>query len=320
MDTITKRIDNVTEIPEEYRQTILPPPPSVKVELTSRCNHACKYCAHGRGYSKKQWSDMDFELFKRIAKQIRDAGVEELGVFYIGESTLYPRLVDAVKYAKQIGFPYVFLTTNGVLMTEKKARELMEAGLDSLKFSVNYFTPQQYWTLTGMAFSVFDRIVENIKKTYEVREEGNYKTRLYASSIMYWDPTMYDSEYQEAEKFLDEHIRPYVDEHYWLPLLSFGDSPTQTRVNGGQAMVGNPGRLGNMRPPLPCWAVFREGHVTHDGKLTACCFDASDSWVMADLKEVDFMKGWNSEEFQKLREAHLKGNVRGTPCERCIYG
>jgi len=39
---------------------------------------------------------------------------------------------------------------------------------------------------------------------------------------------------------------------------------------------------------------------------------------MGDLKTQSFMEAWHSDPFQKLREAHLKGDIRGTPCEGCI--
>jgi hypothetical protein len=30
------------------------------------------------------------------------------------------------------------------------------------------------------------------------------------------------------------------------------------------------------------------------------------------------MEGWNSFEFRKLREAHLRKDVTGTPCQDCV--
>jgi hypothetical protein len=36
---------------------------------------------------------MDLSLFKRITKEMRDAGVEEIGVFYLGESFMAPNLL-----------------------------------------------------------------------------------------------------------------------------------------------------------------------------------------------------------------------------------
>ena len=39
---------------------------------------------------------------------------------------------------------------------------------------------------------------------------------------------------------------------------------------------------------------------------------------MGDLVTQSFMDAWNSSSFVKLREAHLKKDVRGTVCEKCI--
>jgi hypothetical protein len=67
--------------------------------------------------------------------------------------------------------------------------------------------------------------------------------------------------------------------------------------------------------------VFTEGHVTADGKLSACCFDANANWTMGDLAQQSFMDAWTSLPFLKLRAAHLNLDVRGTVCEQCIaYG
>ena len=118
---------------------------------------------------------------------------------------------------------------------------------------------------------------------------------------------------------LVEEIRPFVDEHYWLPLYSMGSVATQREEElGYRPIAGNQGRIGALREPLPCWSAFTEGHITHEGKLSACCFDAGDKWVMADLKQVSFMDGWNSDSFVKLRAAHLRKDVKGTICESCV--
>ena len=305
--TITERIDRTTFIPEEYRHTVIPMPKSVKVELTSRCNYKCSFCAHG--HLKGKGVDMDLGFFKCLVQGIREAGVEELGVFYIGESMLYPHLVEAVRYAKEIGFPYVFLTSNGSLATVPLLQALMSAGLDSLKWSLNFSDPMQFREIAGVKQSVFERVLANIKAARALRDIGGYKTRLYASSIRY------DGEqFQRMEKVVQD-VLPYVDEHYWLPLYSFGGVTGDTK-----SVAGNPGRHDAMRPPLPCWSVFKEGHVTCDGMLSACCFDSSNAWAMADLTEVPFAEGWNSIAFQYLRGRHLDGDVHDTPCETCIYG
>jgi hypothetical protein len=189
----------------------------------------------------------------------------------------------------------------------------MEAGLDSLKFSMNNADEAQFRKVAQVKGKLFRDAVTNLKEARRVRDAGNFPCGLYASSIRY------DGEQQERMQALVDEILPCVDEHYWLPLYSMGALTVEREKElGYRPIAGNQGRLGALREPLPCWSLFTEGHITYDGKLSACCFDAGDRWIMADLNQVPFMQGWKSVAFQELRKAHLKRDVAGTICENCV--
>ena len=306
--TITERIDAITLIPEDYRSATPPIPKSVKIELTARCDFNCFFCASGKRLRDK--NDMPWEMFTRLADEMVEAGVKELGMFYLGESFLYPALPEAIKYAKDIGFEYVFLTTNGRMATPFNLGACFEAGLDSLKFSFNNADGEQLAEVAGIKAKTFDVIVKNMEEARQIRDLGGYKCGLYASSIHY------DGDQHEKMQAAVDKILPFVDEHYWLPL--YGQADLTSGENDTAPVAGNPGRLDNMRPPLPCWAVFTEGHITYDGHLSACCFDHDGRFNMGDLKEMSFSDAWHSQKFQDLRTANLACDVTGTACEQCI--
>ena len=134
--TITERIDAITAIPDDYRMPTPPCPRSVKIELTARCDMQCFFCASAMKLRDKR--DMDWDFLTGLLAKLRLAGVEEIGLFYLGESFLFRRLAEAVAHARKLGFPYIFLTTNGRLATPERVRACLEAGLDSLKFSFNW--------------------------------------------------------------------------------------------------------------------------------------------------------------------------------------
>jgi MoaA/NifB/PqqE/SkfB family radical SAM enzyme len=318
MALITERIDSITRIPPEYQHAALPAPKSVKIEISPRCNYRCGFCAVRTREQQPRW-DMDFDLFKRVTREMREAGVEEIGVFYLGESFMNPRLLaDCIKYLKAVvGMPYVFLTSNASMAFPEAVDACMSAGLDSLKWSVNAADQAQFEQIMAVSGKLFERALGNIEAAWKVRTQKGYRTGLYASSIRY------DGAQQEKmETLLESRVKPYVDQHYWLPLYSMGAFATQREEQlGYRPTAGNQGRIGALRDPLPCWSAFTEGHVTAEGKLSACCFDATSSWTMGDLNEQSFMDAWNSPAFVKLREAHLRKDVRGTVCEKCIaYG
>ena len=308
---ITSRIDAVTRIPADRLLARPPAPRAVKIELTSECNYRCGYCAHRLRLKKR--GEMEWGLYTRLVGEMVDAGVEELGLFFIGESFICEWLPEAIAFAKGRGIRYAFLTTNGSLATPDKVLKCFEAGLDSLKFSMNNADAEQFHEIARVKKKLFDDSIANLKAARRVRDDGRFPCGIYASSIQY------DGAQQVRMQKLVNEILPYVDEHYWLPLYSMGNLAKEREAElGYKPIAGNQGRIGALREPLPCWSAFTEGHITHDGKLSACCFDAGDKWTMADLNEVAFLDGWNSTEFQALREAHLRKDVGGTVCADCV--
>lgn len=312
---ITDHIDRITLIPEDRRRTELPAPKSVKIELTGRCNYRCAFCAL-RTRSVQPKSDMDWSLFQRITTEMRRAGVEEIGPFFLGESFMAPELLEkAIRWCKtDLGFPYIFLTTNGSLADAEIVDKLMDAGLDSLKFSVNFHGQDQFREVAGVSARWWLKSLSHLREARSVRDKGGYTCGIYASSILFDDDQAH-----KMEGLLEWAVRPYVDEHYFLPLYSMGSLATKREEElGYRPIAGNQARIGALRDPLPCWSAFTEGHVTAQGKLSACCFDADSRWEMGDLNDSSFMESWNSEKFQALRLAHLGEDVSGTVCQECV--
>ena len=314
--SITSRIDAITLIPEEYRAITPPCPRSAKIELTARCNYGCAFCA--RSLKLRDHKDMAWTLFERLLPELRAAGVEEIGMFYLGESFLSPWLEDAIGYAKhECGFPYVFLTTNGSLATPERIDSCMRAGLDSLKFSYNFADIEQFRAIAGVKDGLFADMKSNILAARAVRDrvfaETGHRCGLFASYIDY------DGDHGERMRDAIADIVGVVDEVYALPLYSQADLVAASeRARGWTVTPGNRGRVGALREPIPCWALFTEAHITYEGKLSACCFDHDGRFHMGDLKTSGFLEAWRSAPFARLRAAHLSGDVSGTVCETCV--
>lgn len=315
--TITERIDAITHLPPERLATVVPAPKSVKIELTGRCNFACSFCARADGL--RQQADMDPEFFRRIIGEMRECGVEELGLFYLGESFLCKWLPDAVKWAKDAGYPYVFLTTNGSLATRARVEQCFRAGLDSLKFSYNFADVYQFAEVTKVKPELFAKVQMNISDAREVRDlveaETGHRCGIYASYIQYDDAQM------ERMRPMIGWLTEQVDEVYALPLYNqagFCTKKIAEQQEGWVPTAGNMGRVGALVQPLPCWALLSEGHISWDGHLTGCCFSHTEEFDFGDLNTTSFLEAWNSPAAQVLRAANLAKDVRGTACEHCV--
>lgn len=307
--SISQRVESATRLTDAVRSATPPFPRSAKIELVARCDFDCFFCASSK--HPRAAADMSQESFQRIALRLRRLGVAELGLFYLGESFLCDWLPDAVRYAKEVcGYPYVFLTTNGYTATPKRVRECMESGLDSLKFAFNWCGPDQFEAVTRRPQEHYLTVLANLRAARTARDEveqaNGHRCALYASSLVY------DARQPGRMAGALAGIEPLVDEHYWLPLLGHRGLPGE-----GGCTAAVPVKA------LPCSPLFTEAHVTADGRLSACPLDASPRFQVGDLEHdtLTLTHAWRSPAFQALREAHLKGDVRGTVCSKCIaYG
>ena len=308
MTTIMDRIDEHTHVPAERLVEAPPFPSSIKIEITSRCNFACSYCASKR--QLRPQGDIDKAFLQRILREAKSVGVREIGMFLLGESLLVKELPEYVRYAKeQAGIEYVFITTNGSLATPERATALVDAGLDSLKFSINAGSRGRYKEMHGV--DAFDKVLANIKWLYDFRKARNLeKPRISVSSIGM------GKGFDETDK-LREMVKPFVDDFYLLPLYNQGGHVG----HGGAGIVGNPGRLENMVPPTPCWTIFNSSRITWNGRLTACSFDHDTRFEIADLNKVSLVEAWHNPKFVDLRKRHLSGDkeaLRTSLCAKCL--
>jgi len=71
------------------------------------------------------------------------------------------------------------------------------------------------------------------------------------------------------------------------------------------------------RPNRPCPSLFTEAAIGYDGRVSACPYDHDRRFAMGSLECETFLECWHDERFQRLREAHLANDLRGTPCQGC---
>ena len=82
----------------------------------------------------------------------------QVGFYATGEPFILPDLADYIRNAKDIGYTYVYLTSNGALATPERVREVIDAGLDSIKFSINAPQKKLYKFIHGK--DDFDTVLE----------------------------------------------------------------------------------------------------------------------------------------------------------------
>jgi organic radical activating enzyme len=146
--------------------TRVPPlPVRLWIESTSRCNLRCGYCPN-KDIEKADHGFMDLDLFKSIIDQVADHAYD-VNLFHRGEPTMHPRLPEMVAYARQKGL-YTRIHTNITLLSEKKARALLDAGLDYMSCSFDGYTKEMYEK--NRVGAKFDWALDHLRRFLELKK------------------------------------------------------------------------------------------------------------------------------------------------------
>jgi MoaA/NifB/PqqE/SkfB family radical SAM enzyme len=135
------------------------------IVLNYACQARCRFCSQDFEWRKSP----NLMPFKLVAEKMylayRD-GYRRLG-FTGGEPTLRKDLGKLIALATRIGFHYVRIQTNGLrLADEAYARELAEAGLAFVKFSIHGHDAETHDALTLVpgSFDACVKAAENLKR------------------------------------------------------------------------------------------------------------------------------------------------------------
>ena len=137
------------------------------MDLTNRCNLTCPVCfanANAAGYLYEP----DFDTVRKMLQALRDqrpvAG--RIVQFSGGEPTIYPRFLDALRMAKEMGFSHTQVATNGLKFTDLAfAEQCKEAGLHTLYLQFDGVCDDVYRRTRGE--SLWEKklqCIENVKK------------------------------------------------------------------------------------------------------------------------------------------------------------
>ena len=119
-----------------------PPLAKVYVEPTSLCNLNCRTCV--RHSWQEPGGTMPMPTYRRLIEGLREVPtLRKVSFWGFGEPLLHPDIVEMVSLAKDLG-AQTEIITNGLLLDPPKALALVEAGLDTIVFSIDGATPAAY--------------------------------------------------------------------------------------------------------------------------------------------------------------------------------
>lgn len=290
-------------------------PASFSIEPTNFCNLKCPECPSGLGKLTRPLGLLDPEVFKGLIDDIKDHSFY-IQLFFQGEPYINKRLPEMIKYAVT-NKVYVAISTNGLLIDEKKVEKILDNPPDKLIFSIDGLDEETYQNYrVGGTFAKADeglklllkrKLERGLKKPFvelqfivmkanekQIPDVLKYGRELGVNKVAL--KTMQVSSYENAVQYLPE------DPKYRRYILKDGEVKMKGKMKDH------------------CFALWRTSVVTWDGKVVPCCFDKDAHYVLGNIRETKFEEIWRSGPYNKFRAQILK-NRKGTDmCLNCTEG
>lgn len=304
---VSERYKNKYRHIDENVFSIIPPVPTrnMILEVTNRCNHNCIFCYQQKMTTPKQ--DIDMNLALRVLREAYDLGGREVGFSKSGEPFLNLDLDIYIREAAKLGYEYIYLTTNGAKADVSRVKSAVEAGLNSIKFSINAINASEYKFIHGV--NDFDKAYKNLQDVYKYREDYNKEFKIFVSYV----ETKYTL-HQRTEIY--NLFQPYCDEVLIVAAWNLGgyNPEVRTKLNTSEMDVDY-----DSSRHVPCPVPFNALTITANGFLTGCCLECQNYLAVADLNKMSLKEAWECDIFQNFRKQHISKEIKGLACENCIY-
>jgi radical SAM protein with 4Fe4S-binding SPASM domain len=269
-------------------------PITLIVENTAKCNFKCPMCPREFGYYPPE--DFDFRLFKQVIDEIK--GQTEL-VFPWGggEPLMNPELGKMVRYCKDAGI-YTVVSTNASLLNEERSRELIRSGLDNLILAFDGTTPEVYEKYRKGGD--FHQVRDNILRFLEIKRELRSEIFTVLQMVR-----------------LPENQHQVGDFHRMWSI----DGVDEVRIKEDEIVIPEVAlkeRVEHERRRHPCYQLWQgPPTINYKGDFYPCCHTWR-SEPFGNVYEQSVYDLWNSEAMQKMRQAHLDGDLSDYPdCQDC---
>ncbi|MBA7617846.1 GTP 3',8-cyclase [subsurface metagenome] len=285
----------------KFRPKVLDFPPMLIVETSSYCNLSCIHCPRTE-VAKKYDSfegNMKFNLYKKIINEMSQYKYTTLRPFGRGEALINPDISRMIKYAKEKGIHKVWLNTNGTLLSVKKSKELLEAGIDRLEVSIDAATRETFKKIKGK--DKYDLVVKNTIECCRLKKELNAKTEIVVSFV---ESSMNTLDKDTFIKFW----KNYTDQVCIRPVHQHGALVSNQRISKEK----------KEKERLPCSILWERVEINYYGGLNYCEFDWENREKMGNVEKSSIKEIWNSKKYKQLRRLHIEKRFSEIPlCSIC---
>ncbi|MCP4757605.1 MAG: radical SAM protein [Proteobacteria bacterium] len=263
-------------------------PKYIQIETTIICNATCWFCPQKKATRRPKI--MEERVWKKIVDDTRDLGIT-YRPFLLNEPFVDNRMAEIIRYIKQDPTAKVELNSNGAALTPGKSDEIIEAGIDKIKFSVDGIRRKTFDESRGISY---DKVYANVAYFIEAANAADQEILTSLRMIKFPGTEEEQAEYRE----------------YWEAF-----NPTAIEFT---ELYRYPWEGQTKSLNLPCIKIVEEMFFYVDGRATLCCWDTAERQTLGDVNEASVLDIWNGDPLDRCRRLLDKGKRADIPlCSRC---
>lgn len=271
--------------------------PEVRYEVTDHCNATCIMCPRDKHEHAREHGIMNQELYEKSIDEVVLLGAEKVVLTGFGEPMLDKKLELKIKYAKSKGLS-TYIISNGSVLNSKRARTILEAGLDEIR--VSFYGMQEKSYNSVMKGLDFNKTISGMMDFINLRNELGAKTKIQVSYLEM-------EENKEDTGLFREFWESKVDAiEIWRP-HNFGDGRDYRERQESLEVKTSCGRPEN--GPL---------QIQWNGEVIPCCYDYNNKIILGNAFTTPVLDILNGPKYRLLRYAHRMGKFNLFPyCDQC---
>lgn len=283
----------------------------VFIDPCGACNLSCAFCPCNTAdfMNLERHKMMDMELFQKIVDDLLEfeEPVKVINLYGFGEPLLNKNIVEMVRILKDKKVcREIRITTNGLILTEQLSSELVAAGIDMLRFSIEALTAEAYKQICKIDMN-YDELVNQIEYLYQITRGTNTKVSVKILNVALKDD-------QDANRFYD--IFEPVSDYTYIQDTTQAWAEFDAYVPEGNYEAGNIGDM--MDKDKICSFPLTTMTIHSNGAVCVCPQDWKFATKYGMVQDASLCSLWNSLRLRGIQRAHLEGKRYKMPyCKDC---
>lgn len=285
----------------------------ISIEPTNICNLRCPECPVGMRTQQVKAIQVEVGTAKKVLDELSSTLMHVI-LYFQGEPLISKDFAELVRYARSKKL-LTSTSTNAQLITDEKAKELVQSGLDRMIVSIDGTTQETYeaYRVGGK----LSKAIEAIEHLTKWKKELKSASPLIEIQFL----VLKTNEHQLADmKNLAKKLK--VDK------LTFKSAQLYDFENGNPLLTSlqkyaryelrADGKY-HIKSPLKnrCKRLWNGAVISSKGEILPCCFDKDSAFAFGNAADNSFETIWHNEKANRFRKSILENRKQFEMCRNC---